>query len=94
MSSTVLAWDDVCGGGAAAQRRRRSRADKDNKGAQSKKKSESLVGIVAWHFKKRLQAALQRINSRHCCTVLIFLTPQLYIHRGRLFMMEAGHDLF
>ena len=40
---------------------------------------------------KRLQAALQRINSRHCSTVLNFLTPELYIDRGRLFIMEAGH---
>ena len=86
MSSTV-SWDDVRGGDAAAQRQWRSRADNE-------KKIRVTGGNRRVASQKRLQAALQRINSRHCSTVLNFLTPELYIDRGRLFIMEAGHIFF
>ena len=94
MSSTV-SWDDVRGSGTAAQRRRRSRADNEEKGALTEEKKIRVTsGNRRVASQKRLQAALQRINRRHCSTVLNFLTPELYIDRGRLFIMEAGRIFF
>ena len=69
MSSTV-SWDDVRGGGAAAQRRRRSRAVKKKKGVRTeKKKSESLVEIVAWQVKS---ACRPRCNEQTVAIVQQF----------------------
>ena len=83
MSSTV-SWDDVRGGGTAAQRQLQSRADNEEKGALTE---ENKIRVTSGNRRvasqKRLQAALQRINRCHCSTVLNFLTPELYLDRGR-----------